>query len=49
LDGDPLVPKWLCERNEMIYDTSCIEKGRQLGHGNFGTVFEGKIQLGNAV
>lgn len=49
VDGDPLLPKWLLDRNEMIYDTACIEKGRRLGGGNFGDVFEGKIRLGNAV
>ena len=48
-DDDAFLPYWLREKNEMIYDTSCIEKGRRLGHGNFGTVFEGKIRLGNAV
>ena len=46
---DQILPNWLLERNEMIYDTNCIEKGRQLGHGNYGAVFEGKIRLGNAV
>ena len=49
VDGDPLLPKWLLDRNEMIYDTACIEKGRRLGGGNFGDVFEGKIRLGNAM
>ena len=48
-DGNTFLPNWLLERNEMIYDTSCIEKGQELGHGNFGTVFEGRIRLGNAV
>ena len=46
---DQMLPNWLLEKNEMIYDTGCIEKGRQLGHGNYGAVFEGKIRLGNAV
>ena len=48
-DGNSFLPNWLLERNEMIYDTTCIEKGQELGHGNFGTVFEGRIRLGNAV
>ena len=48
-DGNSFLPNWLIERNEMIYDTTCIEKGQELGHGNFGTVFEGRIRLGNAV
>ena len=46
---DDDLPEWLHDRKEMIYDASCIEKGLKLGHGNFGTVFEGKIHLGNAV
>jgi hypothetical protein len=44
-----VLPEWLRNKNEMIYDPSCIEKGRQLGHGHFGAVFEGKIHLRNAV
>ena len=48
-DDDPFLPNWLKQKNEMIYDTSCIERGRRLGQGNFGTVFEGKIRLGTAM
>ena len=43
------IPEWLQNRKDMIYDASCIEKGKRLGDGNFGVVFEGKIRLGNAV
>ena len=43
------IPEWLQNRKDMIYDSSCIEKGKRLGDGNFGVVFEGKIRLGNAV
>ena len=43
------LPDWLKKRPEMIYDTSCIEKGKELGHGNFGAVFEGRIRFGNAM
>ena len=48
-DTDFDFPDWLQNRKEMIYATSCIEKGKRLGDGNFGVVFEGKIRLGNAV
>ena len=43
------IPNWLYDRKNIIYDVSCIQKGKRLGHGNFGVVFEGKIHLGNAV
>ena len=43
------LPDWLKTRSELIYDSSCIEKGKELGHGNFGSVFEGRIRFGNAM
>ena len=46
---DLVLPEWLQNRKEMIYDSSCIEMGEKLGDGNFGAVFQGKIRLGNAV
>ena len=46
---DLVLPEWLQNRKEMIYDSSCIEMGKRLGDGNFGVVFQGKIRLGNAV
>lgn len=48
VDG-PVLPKWLIEKKEMIYDPRCIEKGKNSWHGYFGSVFEAKIRLGNAV
>ena len=48
-DGGSLYPKWLQDRIDMIYDAKCIKKEKKLGQGHFGTVFEGKIRLGNAV
>ena len=48
-DEDQLLPSWLSERNDMIFDGSCILMGNKLGHGNFGAVFEGKIKLGSAM
>ena len=49
LDNNPLYPNWLENRSDMIYDSRCIKKEKKLGQGHFGTVFEGKIWLGNAV
>lgn len=43
------LPKWLRERPDMIYPHSCTEKGQQLGKGQYGTVFKGKLVLGNSV
>ena len=43
------LPDWLKTRSDLIYDSSCVEKGKELGHGNFGSVFEGKIRFGNAM
>ena len=44
-----LLPSWLSERNDIIFDTSCIEVGEVLGMGNFGMAMKGVIKLGNAV
>ena len=46
---EPILPEWLRNKKDMIFDTGCITKGNKLGHGHFGAVFEGKIRLGNAV
>ena len=43
------LPKWLRERPDMIYPQLCVEKGQQLGHGQYGNVFKGKLVLGKAV
>ena len=43
-----LLPSWLSERNDIIFDTSCIEVGEVLGIGNFGMAMKGAIKLGNA-
>ena len=45
----PELPKWLKERPDMIYPQTCIERGQQLGDGQFGTVFKGKLVLGKSV
>ena len=43
------MPDWLKDRSEMIFSGNCIAKGKQLGKGQFGIVFKGKLNQGNAV
>ena len=43
------LPEWLEQRKEVIFPKNSIVKGKQLGEGQFGTVFEGKLFQGNAV
>ena len=43
------LPSWLKERKEMMFSKSLITKGRQLGKGQFGAVFKGQLNQGNAV
>ena len=44
-----VLPQWLTARPEMIYHNQSITKGQTLGHGQYGTVFKGKLTQGNAV
>ena len=48
-DDKSVLPNWLMARPEMIYPPQCIETGKMLGHGQYGTVFKGKYVQGNAV
>ena len=48
-DKEPMVPDWLKKRKEMVYPPKCVEKGRQLGSGQFGAVFMGKLTQGTAM
>ena len=48
-EEDQMLPEWMRTRKEMIYDMSCITRGKELGHGEFGTVFQAQIRLQNAV
>ena len=49
VDEESILPNWLRVRPEMIYPQSCIERSQQLGQGQFGSVFKGKLIQGNAV
>ena len=44
-----LLPKWLRVKPDMIYQPWCVDKGQALGYGQYGTVFKGKLNQGNAV
>ena len=48
-NDDSVTPKWLSAKPEMFYSPLLLDKGKKLGAGNFGAVFEGKLRLGNAV
>ena len=48
--GDDIVlPNWLINNKEIIVPNSCIEKGLQIGNGQFGAVFKGTFSYGNAM
>ena len=49
LNEDSEIPDWLKDRSEMIFSRNLITKGKRLGQGQFGTVFKGKLNQGNAV
>ena len=48
-DDEPILPGWLKARKEMVYPQRSIEKGKQLGSGQFGEVFKGRLVQGTAV
>ena len=48
-DHESILPEWLKERKEMIFSSDCVEKGKELGSGQFGAVFKGKFIQGHAV
>ena len=48
-EEDEMFPEWMRARKDMIYHMSCITRGKELGHGQFGTVFQAQIRLQNAV
>ena len=46
---DSLLPEWLEARQGMIFTQNNIEKTHELGTGQYGSVFKGKLIQGNAV
>lgn len=44
-----LLPEWLITKKHMIYSKTSVEKEHEIGHGQYGTVFKGKVTLGNSV
>ena len=48
-DKESLLPDWLKERKEMIFPNESIEKYREIGRGQFGTVLKAKLAQGQAV
>ena len=48
-EDDEILPEWMRTRKDMIYHMSCITRGKELGHGQYGTVFQAQIRLQNAV
>ena len=53
MDNEPddlmMLPKWLQEKKDMIFPQECIQTGQEIGYGQYGTVFKGKLALGNSV
>ena len=45
---DSRLPMWLKLRKEMIFPKESIEKMQQIGSGQFGAVFKGTFNPGNA-
>ena len=44
-----ILPMWLQAKESMIYSQHSVQKGEQIGQGQFGAVFKGKIILGSSV
>ena len=44
-----ILPEWLKARKEMIFPQSCVERFQEIGRGQFGAVFKGKLVQGQAV
>ena len=43
------LPDWLSSRKEIIFPRSSIEKHQELGSGQYGSVYKGKLLQGNAM
>ena len=48
IGDDSRLPMWLKLRKEMIFPKESIEKMHQIGSGQFGAVFKGTFNPGNA-
>ena len=46
---ESFLPQWLTNKPDMIYQPKCLVQGEALGHGQYGTVYKGKLTQGNAV
>ena len=44
-----ILPKWIAMYEHMIFDQKYLRKEELLGQGQYGSVFKGKLILGNAV
>ena len=44
-----ILPMWLQAKESMIYSKHTVQKGQQIGQGQYGTVFKGTIVLGSSV
>ena len=44
-----ILPEWLTSKKHMIYSQTSVEKECEIGHGEYGTVFKGKLKLGASV
>ena len=48
-NGQRIIPSWLEENPEMIFQPCSIETEEMLGYGQYGTVFRGKLHQNKAV
>ena len=46
---DLFLPEWLREKREIIFPHEAVEKIHQLGSGQYGAVFKGKLLQGKAM
>ena len=46
---EDVLPVWLKNRKELIFPQNSIDKDKQLGSGQYGTVYKAKLMQGNAM
>ena len=44
-----ILPKWLSNRQDMVFSPECIDMKEMIGHGQYGTVHKGVFHYGNAM